>query len=723
LTFVPDANESGDDNAVFNFTVSDGTNWSASAAATVDVTPVADAPSLSVTYHPVAPGIPGGYWRFDENTGTTTHNELDDTTGNLTGGPTWVADGHTNSALSFDGVDDYVALEVPYTDQLGGSATLSAWIKTTADGTQFGGNDIGWNRACIIGNEQYNEQNDLQWGWLDDNGRLNISVSDVRGAQSTDPINDGAWHHVVMTRDAGTGVTRMYVDGTLNDTATSVAGTITDLGLEGFGVNVFDTTTPTEDYNRYLEAELDNIRVFDRVLTAEEVAIINTYETRAGDPYVMAGYEGDVLSFSIDADLADTDGSETLTVEIHDVPLGATVSDGTFSDVGPVIDVTAWDLAHLTFTHGEVHGTTTYQVDVVATSTESDGSTASTTRSLDIEILNSDPGATTTVTVGDGDASSWDSVNVYGFLESNVADPKPFMAGDKLDLGSLTAAALADATIGTALGVDSGAVGDTVLDFKADDKKGDKAESLVVELDAMSDSATITLDGWDGTDRVAWEAFTEDGTSVGSGLYTDNGTEFTIDSASGISDSFQYVAFTAANDDKSGSFTIEEISYDVPVTPTITGTDSADLIVGSDTAEVIDAGNGDDTIVFDETDISVDGGAGDDTLLISQNAPLDFSAVANIEKLDLNDAAAQPEVSLNLDNVLDMTDGDNILEVTGGDGDEITFEGVVGAGGEWTHVGSGLFTHSNGTDQVQIVNVDDPENMVKIYTDDGTEIT
>ena len=151
-----------------------------------------------------------------------------------------------------------------------------------------------------------------------------------------------------------------------------------------------------------------------------------------------------------------------------------------------------------------------------------------------------------------------------------------------------------------------------------------------------------------------------------------------------------------------------------------------DTLDGGDGADIIKGGKGADNIVFDEADTHIDGGAGDDTLLIS-NDVLDFSALAdgtieNVEKLDLNAADTQ-SVSLNLDDVLDMTDGNNILEVTGGEGDEVTFVGVQGPGADWSHAGGGLFTHVNGTDQVQIVNVDDPDNKVSIYTDDGTEIT
>ena len=158
---------------------------------------------------------------------------------------------------------------------------------------------------------------------------------------------------------------------------------------------------------------------------------------------------------------------------------------------------------------------------------------------------------------------------------------------------------------------------------------------------------------------------------------------------------------------------------------TLEGGDGSDMLVGGDGADTIDGGKGADTIVLDENDTSIDGGSGDDTLLISHDV-LDFSAIAdgtiaNVEKLDLNDADAQT-VSLNLDDVFDMTDDNNILEVKGGTGDEVTFD-VHGAGGDWTHEGGGLFTHANGTDQVQIVTAADPDNEVKIFTDDGTEIT
>jgi len=184
--------------------------------------------------------------------------------------------------------------------------------------------------------------------------------------------------------------------------------------------------------------------------------------------------------------------------------------------------------------------------------------------------------------------------------------------------------------------------------------------------------------------------------------------------------------FGGAGDDRLEGDEGDDALYGGAGSDTLEGGDGADMLDGGDGADTISGGKGDDTIVLDENDTSIDGGAGDDTLLISHDV-LDFSAIAdgtiqNVEKLDLNDADAQ-SVTLNLDDVLDMTDGNNTLEVTGGAGDEVTFEGVDGPGADWTHAGGGLFTHSNGIDQVQIVTAADPDNQVKIFTDDGTEIT
>ncbi len=161
---------------------------------------------------------------------------------------------------------------------------------------------------------------------------------------------------------------------------------------------------------------------------------------------------------------------------------------------------------------------------------------------------------------------------------------------------------------------------------------------------------------------------------------------------------------------------------------TITGLDGNDYISGEGGQDSIDAGAGDDLIVLDSTDTHIDGGDGFDTLLIPDgvliaDGVLDFSnitngTIANVEKLDLNASEVQ-NVSLTLDDVLDMTGTENVLELKGGVGDEVTIND-----NDWTlkDAKAGLFENDATKTQVKIVASDDADNHIKILTDDGTEI-
>ena len=55
-------------------------------------------------------------------------------------------------------------------------------------------------------------------------GQIGIFVGDTGGVYSTNPINDGTWHNVAMTRDATTGVVQLYIDGVLNGSSTLDTG-------------------------------------------------------------------------------------------------------------------------------------------------------------------------------------------------------------------------------------------------------------------------------------------------------------------------------------------------------------------------------------------------------------------------------------------------------------------------------------------------------------------
>jgi parallel beta-helix repeat protein len=102
-----------------------------------------------------------------------------------------------------------------------------------------------------------------------------------------------------------------------------------------------------------------------------------------------AGLEGQAIPLDISAALNDPDGSETLSLAIQGVPAGAALSAGTNLGNGSWA-LTAAELTGLTITG--VTDETSFDLTVIATAVEkSNGSTASTSRTLHVDVSNADP--------------------------------------------------------------------------------------------------------------------------------------------------------------------------------------------------------------------------------------------------------------------------------------------------------------------------------------------
>ena len=170
--------------------------------------------------------------------------------------------GQLGHAVTFDGTGDKLTTPVDLNQWLGGTASMSYWIKTT----QIGNNTF-WQAPGVTGVEQAGGGNDIFWGWLDASGHIGFQVGDGAGIQSANPVNDGAWHHILMTRNSTTGAIALYVDGAAQ-TTTSDTGTKTtsfsDIGVIG------DTGgTPT-----YFQGSVDEFSVWSRVLSPTEASDI-----------------------------------------------------------------------------------------------------------------------------------------------------------------------------------------------------------------------------------------------------------------------------------------------------------------------------------------------------------------------------------------------------------------------------------------------------------------
>jgi hypothetical protein len=172
-------------------------------------------------------------------------------------------DGKLGKAVSFDGASGYVRVGADLSQWLGGTASLSAWLQTT----QVGRGDM-YEAPGITGVDSSGDANDVFWGWLDGFGRIAIQAGNGANARSLNPVNDGLWHHIGLTRDAGSGQVKVYVDGVLNATTTS------DAGLKTTKFYSFGRIEHTGGGAAYLRGQLDEVRIYNFLLSDADMSTL-----------------------------------------------------------------------------------------------------------------------------------------------------------------------------------------------------------------------------------------------------------------------------------------------------------------------------------------------------------------------------------------------------------------------------------------------------------------
>ena len=177
----------------------------------------------------------------------------------------------------FDGQNDYV--ESPgLSSDLNSTASLAFWIRTEQDG-----NDVGWQAPGVAGVEQNGGDDDIFWGWLDSEGRIGLSVgNDFDNWKSSTSVNTGGWYHVALTRDHQAGTFKIYVDGVLENSGSISPGVI---GTAFSSLGRIELSGAAG--GNYLEGDLDEVRVYDFVLTDEQAAELATL-THPCDVFVSA---------------------------------------------------------------------------------------------------------------------------------------------------------------------------------------------------------------------------------------------------------------------------------------------------------------------------------------------------------------------------------------------------------------------------------------------------
>jgi hypothetical protein len=208
-----------------------------------------------------------GYWPLDDGGGNSAQDESGNGILAILHGGEWV-DGVKGKALRLDGKSDYLDLG-PADNRLsfgaGAPFTVAGWVSTTAeDGviSSFRRRGKGFPVIDLL------VKDGKVRGWVRDD------ISGMGGATPVGgSIKDGKWHHVALVRQAD-GTVELYLDGVFQakEKGKNSGGPITTdlhtLGSDRFVVEAKQTGPA------YLAGSIDEFCVFNRALTAEDIAVL-----------------------------------------------------------------------------------------------------------------------------------------------------------------------------------------------------------------------------------------------------------------------------------------------------------------------------------------------------------------------------------------------------------------------------------------------------------------
>ncbi|MCF6212654.1 MAG: Ig-like domain-containing protein, partial [Flavobacteriaceae bacterium] len=168
----------------------------------------------------------------------------------------------TGTALDFDGVNDFVALNSTTFGNFGtADFTIEGWIKTTKDKKRF-----------VLGKRAASGATTPLWNvFINASGTLGFEIKQISSANNGDltgttDVGDGNWHHFAVTRTGTT--TTVYIDGVqeAQKNPTTNGGGVTNLSnATSFKLGKAFNSTDT------FKGQMDEVRVWNVARTLSEI--------------------------------------------------------------------------------------------------------------------------------------------------------------------------------------------------------------------------------------------------------------------------------------------------------------------------------------------------------------------------------------------------------------------------------------------------------------------
>ncbi len=215
-------------------------------------------------------------------------------------GSTQKITGHIRKGAAFNGSSSEIDLgnSAVFSSTTTGELSISLWINTTDS-------DAGYILAKGDDSQIKYEHN----LYLNTNGTLrahiyNSSASLAATVTTTDTVNDGNWHHVVLVIDNGTSMS-VYVDNGTPVTSTGWSGTVTYQSTVPFILGAFEGITASSSK---LNGKLDQVRIFNTALNPAQVGqlALEDYTDPKKSTTDYFGNGSGVALYELDEDANDT---------------------------------------------------------------------------------------------------------------------------------------------------------------------------------------------------------------------------------------------------------------------------------------------------------------------------------------------------------------------------------------------------------------------------------
>jgi len=253
------------------------------------------------------------YIPFSEGAGTAAYDrsKYGNDGSTFGGSPTWSTSGKLGNAISFDGTSDYVYIPYTASIDLTDKLTLEAWVKLTAFDTGYRtivGKTVGSGGANSY--ELGYAATSHEWFFVIGSSTANTLVGETAATLDTWTHLVGAWDGSIMT---------LYVNGAFNASTTR---TVIESDTHGITIGC---DVNSETYNQNLNGVIDEVRIYNRVLSSDEAR--ERYERGLGSqaPYtaIGSGYVGVATTTPATPLDVYTTATTTITIDSSDTERGS----------------------------------------------------------------------------------------------------------------------------------------------------------------------------------------------------------------------------------------------------------------------------------------------------------------------------------------------------------------------------------------------------------------